>query len=60
MATLFNRFSRGTAHTNRGGRPSYGIGLSLVREIVQSHGGQIVVSSTPGRGATFTIALPAA
>lgn len=60
MATLFNRFSRGTAHTNRAGRQSYGIGLSLVREIVEAHGGQILVSSTPGRGATFTIALPAA
>ncbi|MEI6251430.1 MAG: HAMP domain-containing sensor histidine kinase [Mycobacteriaceae bacterium] len=60
MATLFNRFSRGTAHTNRAGRQSYGIGLSLVREIVSAHGGEVVVSSTPGRGATFTIALPAA
>jgi signal transduction histidine kinase len=57
---LFNRFSRGSAHTDRAGRQSYGIGLSLVREIVQAHGGQIVVSSTPGQGATFTIALPSA
>lgn len=60
MATLFNRFSRGSAHTNRAGRQSYGIGLSLVQEIVTAHGGQIAVSSTPGHGATFTIALPAA
>ena len=60
MATLFNRFSRGTAHTNRGGRQSYGIGLSLVREIVEAHGGEIAVSSTQGQGATFTITLPAA
>lgn len=59
MATLFNRFARGTAHTDRG-RQSYGIGLSLVREIVQAHGGQIVVDSAPGRGSTFTIGLPAA
>lgn len=60
MATLFNRFSRGSAHTGRPGRESYGIGLSLVREIVQAHGGEIAVSSTPGQGATFTIVLPAA
>lgn len=60
MATLFNRFTRGSAHTSRPGRESYGIGLSLVREIVQAHGGQVAVSSTPGQGATFTIALPAA
>lgn len=59
MATLFNRFARGTAHTDRG-RQSYGIGLSLVREIVQAHDGQIAVDSAPGRGTTFTIALPAA
>lgn len=60
MVTLFDRFSRGSAHTNRGGRQSYGIGLSLVREIVEAHGGQIVVTSAPGRGANFTISLPAA
>ena len=60
MATLFNRFSRGAAHTNLSGRQSYGIGLSLVREIVEAHGGHIVVSSPPGQGATFTIALPSA
>lgn len=59
MATLFNRFSRGTAHTNHAGRQSYGIGLSLVREIVQAHGGQITVSSVLGQGTIFTITLPA-
>jgi signal transduction histidine kinase len=31
-----------------------------VREIVEAHGGEIVVSSTQGRGATFTITLPSA
>lgn len=60
LSTLFDRFSRGETHTTREGRPSYGIGLSLVREIVQAHGGDIRVSSSPGRGATFTMTFPAA
>ena len=60
LSTLFDRFSRGETHTTREGRPSYGIGLSLVREIVQAHGGDIRVSSSSGQGATFTMTFPAA
>lgn len=60
MATLFTRFSHGSEHTTREGRESYGIGLALVREIAQAHGGEITVASTPGQGATFTLTLPAA
>jgi two-component system NtrC family sensor kinase len=37
-----------------------GLGLSISYEIVQKHGGQIKVSSTPGHGATFTIRIPMA
>ena len=59
-ATLFDRFSHGSGHTSRAGRESYGIGLALVREIVAAHGGEIRVTSELGRGATFTVSLPAA
>ena len=60
MATLFTRFSHGAEHTAREGREPYGIGLALVREIADVHGGDIAVASTPGEGATFTLTLPAA
>ena len=36
-----------------------GLGLSLVYRIIQSHSGQINVRSTPGKGATFVIDMPA-
>ncbi len=36
-----------------------GLGLSMAYSIIKRHGGEIRVDSTPGRGATFTITLPA-
>jgi two-component system sensor histidine kinase BaeS len=53
---VFDRFWRGDRSR---GRPSGGgLGLAIAQRIVTDHGGSISVTSQPGRGTTFTIALP--
>ncbi|HEX5748985.1 MAG TPA: HAMP domain-containing sensor histidine kinase [Archangium sp.] len=51
---LFGRFERLGAT----GRPGTGLGLYIVHQLVEAHGGTIHVSSLPGSGATFTVELP--
>lgn len=56
---IFNKFVRGTASRAHGIKGT-GIGLAMVRHIVEAHGGTVRVESAPGEGSTFTIVLPAA
>ncbi len=53
---IFQRFYQ--AEDSRRSQGGMGLGLSMVRQIVQLHGGTITVDSTEGRGTTFTVTLP--
>ena len=59
LPLIFERFYRVDKVTARrhGGA---GLGLALVREIVQAQGGRVEVRSRPGEGSTFTVRLPIA
>ena len=57
LGRLFERFYR-ASNAERAGRPGSGLGLSVVKEIVELHGGRVEVASTPGRGTTVTAWLP--
>ncbi len=57
LSTLFNRFRRGS-QWKLSAQSGAGLGLALVKATVQRHHGRVDVSSTPGKGSRFCIALP--
>jgi signal transduction histidine kinase len=57
QARVFQPFERGKS-AQRSGQRGWGIGLTLVRGIVDAHGGAITVESTAEGGTTFTIRNP--
>ncbi|MBN2016618.1 MAG: HAMP domain-containing protein [Candidatus Cloacimonetes bacterium] len=55
QSRIFDKFVQVKNDSNPGGS---GLGLSICREIVKAHGGNIWVESIPGEGSTFTFTLP--
>ncbi len=57
LPKIFDRFYRVDNRDNReiGGT---GIGLALVKALVEGHGGTVTVESEPGKGTTFIVVLP--
>lgn len=53
--TVFERFHR--LDSSRRDKSHFGLGLCIAQEIVRLHHGQLLVSDTPGGGATFTVIL---
>jgi two-component system, OmpR family, sensor histidine kinase KdpD len=51
---VFDKFYRGTQHL---GRTGTGMGLAIVKAIMEIHGGSVEVLSAPGEGAEFTVWL---
>ena len=54
---IFEKFVRG-ADSKALQIKGTGIGLAMVRQIMQAHGGEILLASEPGQGSRFTILLP--
>src|SRR5215470_13812847 len=59
LGRLFGRFQRLSAKPTAG-ESSTGLGLSIVKRIIDMHGGHVTAQSPgPGQGSTFTVTLPA-
>ena len=57
QAEIFEQFYRaptGDIHTTKGS----GLGLTLVKKIMDAHHGQVTVESSPGKGSTFRLKFP--
>lgn len=57
MSKLFSRYSKVSRKGTNGERGT-GLGLIITRELIEAHGGQLIVHSSEGKGSTFTITLP--
>ncbi|WP_411390464.1 sensor histidine kinase [Pseudomonas sp. MPB23] len=58
LGTVFDPLVRGAGEALGGTSTSLGLGLFIVKEVVQAHGGSIDVTSSAADGTTFTVVLP--
>jgi two-component system, OmpR family, sensor kinase len=58
LARVFERFYRTDASRTRRVGGGSGLGLAIAQAVINAHGGEISVESSPGAGCTFTIRLP--
>jgi two-component system phosphate regulon sensor histidine kinase PhoR len=56
LPRIFERFYKGSRARGGGGT---GLGLAVVKHVVEAHGGTVSVESEPGRGSTFSFSIPA-
>jgi two-component system phosphate regulon sensor histidine kinase PhoR len=54
---VFEKFYRGKEAQSKNIRGS-GIGLAIIQQVAELHGGEVTVHSAPGEGSTFTLRLP--
>lgn len=58
LKSIFKRFYRADESRTRGESYSLGLGLSIIKAVIYSHGGRIEVSSRENEGSTFTVFIP--
>ncbi|MEE8451575.1 MAG: ATP-binding protein [Thermoguttaceae bacterium] len=60
LPRIFDSFFTTKSGPDESGKGGTGLGLSMCRDIIESHNGQIRVNSTVGKGTAFTLKLPTA
>ena len=58
LGRVFNKFERGAAPGGQGGQTGAGLGLSLVKSLVELHGGRVDLRSAPQEGTQVTCHIP--
>ncbi|MBW8010899.1 MAG: HAMP domain-containing histidine kinase [Chloroflexi bacterium] len=60
LSRIFERFYQLDKSRRGGTERSIGLGLTIAREIIHSHGGEIYAQSEPGKGSNFVVRMPVA